>query len=78
MKNQSTLQNYESSKETKVLHEDTFTGIESMVEAILTSLDQNRKTKKKSKTGISKKWHKPKKQKRKVEEIGMIDLPFTF
>ncbi|HMV42883.1 MAG TPA: hypothetical protein PK079_10485 [Leptospiraceae bacterium] len=76
MINKVAKQGYKSFEDTPELQEDNFQNLESMVESLLSSMNQKKSDKKKKQT-TPKNWKKSKKKKRS-EEIGIIELPFTF
>jgi|GEM_PF-2382130 len=66
----------EQTEESLTSNQEDFNQINTMVENLLESLNQNKKAKPKSRS--RKKWKKTSKQKRAGEDLRIRDLPFTF
>jgi|JI9StandDraft_1071089.scaffolds.fasta_scaffold00284_3 hypothetical protein len=58
---------------------EDFTEIQSIVDNLLSAMEQTKKEQSKSKKNkVRKKWQKPKPKKMTLEDLGIRDLPFTF
>lgn len=79
MKNQFLKQNQETTLRNNEFTMEDFTEIHAMVDELLTSLkgSEKRKTKLKS-PRATKQWNKESKKPKKLEDLGIRELPFTF